>query len=97
MFDADEQAVAPQEPPPGLSAPRLHGNARDTGGKQAVTVDSQARSQLFWQIGKILNDKLYWVSMWDDPDWWAFSKKLKDVRISGGTPFWNAYNWDLAQ
>lgn len=65
--------------------------------KQAVTVDSQARIQLFWQIGKILNDKLYWVSMWDDPDWWAFSKKLKDVRISGGTPFWNAYNWDLAQ
>jgi peptide/nickel transport system substrate-binding protein len=65
--------------------------------KQAVTVDTQARIQLFYQIGKILNDKLYWVSIWDDPDWWAVSKKLKDARLSGGTPFWNAYNWSLEQ
>ncbi|MCX6029198.1 MAG: peptide ABC transporter substrate-binding protein [Chloroflexi bacterium] len=63
--------------------------------QQAVTVDSQARIQLFYKIGKILNDKLYWVSLWDDPDWWAISKKLKNARLSGGTPFWNAYNWSL--
>lgn len=65
--------------------------------EQSVTVDTQARIQLFWKIGTILNEKLYWVSMWDDPDWWAVSKKLKDARLAGGTPFWNAYNWSLEQ
>lgn len=65
--------------------------------QQAATVDTQARIQLFYKIERILNDKLYWVSIWDDPDWWAISKKFKDARLSGGTPFWNAYNWSLEQ
>jgi len=62
--------------------------------KETATVDTQARIPLFYQIAKIMTDKVYWVSMWDDPDWWAVSKKLKNVRFSGATPFWNSYEWD---
>ena len=63
--------------------------------KSAVTVDPQARIQLFYQISKIVNDKVYWSSVWDDPDWWTVSKKLQNVKLSGATPFWNAHEWDL--
>jgi peptide/nickel transport system substrate-binding protein len=63
--------------------------------KETATVDTQARIQLFYQIEKIINDKVYWNSVWDDPDWWAVSKSLVDVKFSGATPFWNSYQWDL--
>jgi len=65
--------------------------------KQTVTVDAAARTKIFWDIGKMLNDKVYWNSMWDDPDWYATSKKLVNLKLSGGTPFWNAVEWDLKQ
>jgi ABC-type transport system substrate-binding protein len=63
--------------------------------KQTVTVDAAARTKLFHDIGKMLNDKVYWNSMWDDPDWYATSKKLVNLKLSGGTPFWNAVEWDM--
>jgi ABC-type transport system substrate-binding protein len=62
--------------------------------KQTATADTEARIQLFYQIEKIMTDKVYWVSIWDDPDWWAVNKKLQDVKFSGATPFWNCYEWD---
>ena len=33
--------------------------------------------------------------MWNDPDWWAVSKNMVNVKISGATMFWNAYEWDM--
>jgi peptide/nickel transport system substrate-binding protein len=63
--------------------------------KEATTVDAQARIPIFYEIAKMLNDKVYWSSMWDDPDWWAVSKNLQNVKISGATMFWNAYEWDM--
>ena len=65
--------------------------------KQAQTVDAKARTEIFQQIQKIIADKVYWVSVWDDPDLWTVSNKLSDVKISGATPFWNAYAWDKKQ
>ena len=62
--------------------------------KQATTVDATARVPIFYEISKIINDKVYWNSMWDDPDWWAVSKNMVNVKLSGATPFWNAYEWD---
>jgi hypothetical protein len=35
--------------------------------------------------------------MWDDPDIWTVSKKLKNVKFSGATPFWNSYEWDKTE
>jgi len=62
--------------------------------QQMSTVDTEARMKLFYDIGKIIEDQVYWISMWDDPDIWTVSKKLKNVRFSGATPFWNSYEWD---
>ncbi len=61
--------------------------------KQTATVDAKARIQLFYQIEKIISDKVYWVSVWDDPDWWAVNKQLQNVKFSGATPFWNSNEW----
>lgn len=63
--------------------------------KEATTADPEARKPLFSQIEKIITDKVYWVSIWDDPDWWARSKNLTNVKFSGATPFWNVYEWDI--
>lgn len=65
--------------------------------EQAKTVDANARTEIFKKIQKIIADQVYWVSIWDDPDLWTISKKLSDVKFSGATPFWNAYEWDKAQ
>ncbi len=62
--------------------------------KQAQTVDANARNEIFKQIQKIIADKVYFVSIWDDPDLWTVSKTLKNVKFSGVTPFWNAYEWE---
>jgi len=63
--------------------------------KEATTVDAAARTPIFFQIEKIISDKVYWASVWDDPDWWAVSKNLQNVKFSGATPFWNVYEWDI--
>ncbi len=63
--------------------------------KQTATVDAQARVKIFYDIGKLISEKVYWISMWDDPDWWAVSKKLVNIKLSGATPFWNAHEWDV--
>lgn len=63
--------------------------------KQATTVDPAARTPIFYDIAKIVNDKVYWSSMWNDPDWWAVSKNMVNVKISGATMFWNAFEWDI--
>ncbi len=63
--------------------------------KQATTVDPQTRTPIFFQISQIVNDKVYWSSMWNDPDWWAVSKNMQNAKISGATMFWNAYEWDI--
>lgn len=65
--------------------------------KQAQTVDAKARTEIFHQIQKIIADKVYWASIWDDPDLWTVSKKLSNVKFSGATPFWNSYEWDKSQ
>jgi len=63
--------------------------------KEATTVDPQTRTPIFFQISQIINDKVYWSSMWNDPDWWAVSKNVQNVKISGATMFWNAFEWDI--
>lgn len=65
--------------------------------QQAKTVDAAARNEIFKQIEKIIADKVYWVSIWDDPDLWTVNKKVTGVKFSGATPFWNSYEWDRTQ
>jgi len=62
---------------------------------QQTQVDFAARQQTFYKISKIVYDKVYWLGMWQDPDTWAVGPRLQNVKISGSTPFWNAFEWDL--
>jgi peptide/nickel transport system substrate-binding protein len=59
------------------------------------TGDAAARQKTFYQITKIIYDKVYWLGLWQDPDQWAISSKLSGVKISGVTPFYNIAEWDL--
>jgi peptide/nickel transport system substrate-binding protein len=61
----------------------------------SITLDMQARTEIFFKIAQRVRDQVYWVSIWDDPDWWTVSKKIKNVKLSGATPFWNCYEWEL--
>jgi peptide/nickel transport system substrate-binding protein len=63
--------------------------------QQAVTVDPAVRKDLFNQIEKIMYDDYVYIGMWKDPDLWSVSTRLKNVRLSGVFPFWNAYEWEV--
>jgi peptide/nickel transport system substrate-binding protein len=63
--------------------------------QQATTVDPEARKGLYYQIEKIMHDEVVWIGIWKDPDLWSVSNRLKGVRLSGATPFWNVADWDV--
>jgi peptide/nickel transport system substrate-binding protein len=63
--------------------------------QQATQVDTDERIATFHQISKIVYDKVYWVSMWQDPDIWAVGKRLDNVKLSGITPFYQVEAWDI--
>jgi peptide/nickel transport system substrate-binding protein len=63
--------------------------------KQIYQVDFQERQQSFYEISKIIHDKVYWLGLWQDPDVWSISQRLTNVKISGVTPFYNLYEWDV--
>jgi len=62
---------------------------------QATQVDFNARVETFHQITKIMYDKVYWLSIWLDPDIWAVNARLTNVKLSGATPFYNVDQWDV--
>jgi len=62
---------------------------------QATQIDTQERQQTFHSISKIIFDKAYFVGLWNDPDFWAANPRLKNVQLSGITPFFNIREWDV--
>ncbi len=58
-------------------------------------VDFEQRQQTFYKISRLIFDKVYWLGFWQDPDIWAVGPRLKNVRLSGATPFFNILEWDL--
>jgi peptide/nickel transport system substrate-binding protein len=62
---------------------------------QTTQVDFNARVATFHQITKIMYDKVYWLSIWLDPDIWAVGSRLTNVKLSGSTPFYNIAEWAL--
>jgi peptide/nickel transport system substrate-binding protein len=62
---------------------------------QTTQVDFNARVETFHKITKIMYDKVYWLSIWQDPDIWAVGSRLANVKLSGSTPFYNVAEWDL--
>jgi peptide/nickel transport system substrate-binding protein len=65
--------------------------------KQATTLDIDARIDLYKQIQQKMYDEAIYIGMWKDPDLWSVNSRLQNVKLSGATPFWNAYEWEVSQ
>lgn len=65
--------------------------------KQASTLDTQARIDLYHQISQIMYDKVYYIGIWKDPDLWSINSRLQNVKLSGAAPFWNAHEWSVSE
>ena len=63
--------------------------------QQATQVNVAERQTTFQKITKLMNDKIYWLGLWQDPDVWVISKRLSNVKLSGVTPFYSIQDWDL--
>lgn len=64
--------------------------------QQAVTLDTQARINLYHQIAQLMYDEVIYIGMWKDPDLWSVNTRLQNVRLSGATPFWNCEEWSVS-
>lgn len=88
--------IASDENPEGLNSQYLCDEELDALFQaQASEVDAQKRTEMFWQISKIMNDNVYWLGLWPDPDLFAVSARVINVKFSGVTPFFNIAEWDF--
>ena len=62
---------------------------------QTTQVDLNQRVATFHEITKLMYDQVYWLSLWLDPDIWALSNRLGNVKLSGSTPFYNIGEWTV--
>jgi peptide/nickel transport system substrate-binding protein len=65
--------------------------------QQAGQIDFQERQQTLQKVSKLIFDRGYFVGLWNDPDRWVAAPRLKNVSLSGITPFYNIHEWDIAQ
>jgi peptide/nickel transport system substrate-binding protein len=65
--------------------------------QQETQVDFNERQQTFFEITNYIFDQAYWIGLWEDPDLFGFSDRMLNVKVSGATPFFNVFEWDLAQ
>ena len=64
--------------------------------EQAVTLDPVKRKELYNQIQQIIYDDYVYIGFWKDPDLWSINNRVKNVKLSGVQPFWNAQEWEVA-
>ncbi len=64
---------------------------------QATQVNIKERQQTISKINQLFYDKVYILGLWQDPDIYAVNPRLKNVKFSGVTMFFNIGEWDLAQ
>ena len=64
--------------------------------EQAVTLDPVKRKELYNQIHQIIYDDYVYIGFWKDPDLWSINNRVKNVKLSGVQPFWNAQEWEVA-
>jgi peptide/nickel transport system substrate-binding protein len=60
---------------------------------QATQLDFNARHETISKINKIMEDNVYWLGLWQDPDPWAVGPKLQNVKFSPVNPFYNIAEW----
>jgi peptide/nickel transport system substrate-binding protein len=62
---------------------------------QSTQVDATARQKTISEINQLFYDKVYWLGLWQDPDVYAIGPRLKGIKFSGVTPFFNVVDWDI--
>lgn len=65
--------------------------------QQTSQVNVAERQETFKKITKEFFDKVYWLGLWQDPDYWLVSPRLKNVTLSGVTPLYSVDQWDIEQ
>jgi peptide/nickel transport system substrate-binding protein len=65
--------------------------------EQAVTVDQDARIDIFAEIERIMHEEMFWMGVRTDDDFWALNNRLQNVKFSGVDSFWNVFEWDVAE
>jgi len=60
---------------------------------QTTQLNYQERHATFQKINDIFGQKVYWLGLWQDPDNWAVSSKLQNVKFSAVNPFYNIAEW----
>ncbi len=65
--------------------------------EQRTLVDPEERAAVFHQIAQIMHDKVYWLGLYVDPDYWIVSPRVTGIKFSGATPFYNVMEWDLVE
>jgi len=63
--------------------------------QQATQVNVTDRQETFHKITKLMYDNVYWVGLWQDPDYWLVGPRLSNVTFSGVTPLYSIEQWDL--
>lgn len=63
--------------------------------RQAVTLDAAERIQIYQDIQQLMYDEVIYIGLWNDPDLWSINNRLKNVRLSGASQFWNAHEWEV--
>jgi peptide/nickel transport system substrate-binding protein len=64
---------------------------------QRTQTNVEERQATFHQISQLMHDQVYWLGMWEDPDVWAVSPRLTNVRFSGATPLFAIAEWDITE
>jgi peptide/nickel transport system substrate-binding protein len=64
---------------------------------QSTQVDVNVRQKTISQINQLFYDKVYIIGLWQDPDVYAVGSRLKNVKFSGVTMFFNIGEWDLVK
>lgn len=64
---------------------------------QSTQADVRERQQTISQINQLFYDKVYILGLWQDPDIYAVSPRLKNAKFSGVTMFFNIGEWDLEE
>ena len=64
---------------------------------ESSQVDVTARQKTISQINQLFYDKVYLIGLWQDPDVYAVGPRLKNVKFSGVTMFYNIADWDLTK
>jgi peptide/nickel transport system substrate-binding protein len=60
---------------------------------EATQVDFKQRQETFQKISKLIYDQVYWLGLWQLPDYWVVGPRLQNVHPSAASPFFDVLRW----